>query len=61
MCSFFEFLVSAEIGYKSKMSATLVDNLTLAAIFRRGRREWRGAGEEKEEGVLRAVDRGLKS
>ena len=27
-----------------------------AAIFGRGRRERRGAGEEKEEGLLRTVD-----
>ena len=43
------------------MSTALADNLIPAAIFGRERRERRGSGEEKEEGLLGTVDCVLKS
>ena len=47
---------SAKVSNKSQMAAVLADDLILAAIFARGRRERRCAGEEKEEGLLRTAD-----
>ena len=53
--------MSAKVGNKSQMSPALAANLIPGAIFRRGRRERRGAGEENEEGVLRTDDCVFKS
>ena len=50
-----------KVGPKSQRSATLADNWIPMGSFCAGRRERRGAGEEKEEGLLRTVDCVFKS
>ena len=52
----YEFSCRRKIGQTSQTSATLADNLIRMGSFGAGRRERRGAGEEKEEGLLRTVD-----
>ena len=56
-----EFWARQKVGKQSQMSATLAANLIPSGWFWRGRRDRRGAREEKEEGLLRTVDEVFKS
>ena len=57
----YEFVGRQKGGEKTQRSATLADKVKTHSIFGRGRRERWGAGEEKEEGLLRTVDCVFKS
>ena len=61
MVFFDEPLGRQKIVHKLQASATLADKVKEMTLFGRGRRERRCAREEKEEELLRTVDRVFKS
>ena len=53
--------MSAKSSSIMAKSAMVADKVNKRTSYRRGRRERRGAGEEKEKGLLRAFDCVFKS